>query len=245
MGDSRTYIRLHDGMPDHPKVVGLSDSGFRLYVEALCWCSRHLTDGVIPEAALRKLGSPKARREVADAGLIEMNGSGWHLHDYLQHQRSAAQVAAAKEQRRQAGKAGGKARGKRVASESLSEPSSENEAKSKQSTETEGSLREPSVPSGTTPQKTSSSSGGRATQAPKAFAVTDDQRKWAAQKCPGVDVDRETEKFLSWAKSKGKTFKDWNQAWRNWLLKSSDYAAERRPQQQPASDRSELPEAWR
>ncbi len=107
--DDRTYIRLHDGMPDHPKVVGLSDAAFRLYVESLCWCSRHLTDGQVPPAAMQRMGgwSPDTLDELASARLLE-NGSGpaWHVHDYTQHQRTAGQVAEAREVKRVAGVTG-------------------------------------------------------------------------------------------------------------------------------------------
>lgn len=109
--DERTYIRLHDGMPDHPKIVGLSDAAFRLYIEALCWCSRHLTDGRIPPAALRKLGAVKTARELEAAGLLLAAGGGhWEVHDYLRHQRSAAEVEELREKRRAAGSKGGKAK---------------------------------------------------------------------------------------------------------------------------------------
>ena len=118
--DDRTYIRLHDGMPDHPKVVGLTDAAFRLYVEALCWCSRHLTDGVVTAAALRRLGgwSPEAVVELAAAGLTEAdepshvrshNGSQdalpttWLIHDYTEHQRTADEVAGFRRAKRAAG----------------------------------------------------------------------------------------------------------------------------------------------
>lgn len=103
--DDRTYIRLHDGMPDHPKVVDLSHGAFRLYVESMCWSSRHLTDGVVPLAAMRKMygWSAGALRELKDAALFE-NGTPKvvSIHDYTEHQRTAAAVAAAKAAKRQA-----------------------------------------------------------------------------------------------------------------------------------------------
>lgn len=92
MADDRTYIRLHDGMPDHPKVESLSDRAFRLLVETWCWCSRHLTDGRVPAAIWAKRGTPKARRELLAAGLVQDCGDHFVMHDYLEHQRSAEQV---------------------------------------------------------------------------------------------------------------------------------------------------------
>lgn len=108
--DPRTYIRLHDGMPDHPKVVGLSDAAFRLYVEAMCWCSRHLTDGAVPVAAMRRMGgwSPESTEELTAARLFEdVNGNGARdIHDYTEHQRTAEDVAEYREAKRVAGVAG-------------------------------------------------------------------------------------------------------------------------------------------
>lgn len=119
MSDSRTYIKLHDGMPDHPKVDGLSDAAFRLLVETWCWCSRHLTDGCVPDATWRKRSTAKARRELIAAGLAEEVDGGIKMHDYLQHQRSAAEVDELRRKKQEAGSKGGKTR-------------AENQAKAKQ-----------------------------------------------------------------------------------------------------------------
>jgi hypothetical protein len=42
-----------DGALDHPKIVALSSDAFRLWVEGGSYCTRHLTDGRIPAAAVR------------------------------------------------------------------------------------------------------------------------------------------------------------------------------------------------
>src|ERR1035441_2792979 len=108
--DGRTYIRLHDGMPDHPKVVGLSDAAFRLYVESLCWCSRHLTDGAVTVPAMKPVGggSPEAAKELAGADLFEPDGvtGNWLVHDYIEHQRTSDEVAEFRESKRLAGVTG-------------------------------------------------------------------------------------------------------------------------------------------
>ncbi|TDD68590.1 hypothetical protein, partial [Actinomadura rubrisoli] len=111
MADTRTYIRVHDGMPDHPKVDGLSDKAFRVLVESWCWCSRHLTDGRMPAATWHKRGTPKARRELVDSGLVEqLDDRTVRFHDYLEHQRSAAEVEEMKAARSQGGTYGGHVR---------------------------------------------------------------------------------------------------------------------------------------
>ncbi len=99
--DDRTYIKLHDGMPDHPKVDGLSDKAFRLLVETWCWCSRHLTDGYVPQSTWQKRGTKNTRRELVEAGLVIVRATGGvECHDYLSHQRSAHQVAELREKKK-------------------------------------------------------------------------------------------------------------------------------------------------
>lgn len=113
--DPRTYITVHDGMPEHPKVEGLSDGAFRLLVTCWCWCSRNLTDGFIAAASWDRRGTPKARRELVEVGLIEVVEGGVQMHDYLEHQRSAEQVAELRSKRAEAGSKGGKAKANRLA----------------------------------------------------------------------------------------------------------------------------------
>lgn len=93
MADDRTYIRLHDGMPGHPKVRGLSDKAFRTLIRAWCYCSEYLTDGEVVSAVARDLGTSKGWTELVSAGLAESAPGGYLMHDYLEHQRSAAEVA--------------------------------------------------------------------------------------------------------------------------------------------------------
>jgi hypothetical protein len=114
--DSRTFIRVHDGMPDHPKIEGLSDGAFRLIMTMWCWCSRYLTDGHVPATTWNKRGTPKARRELIAAGLVEETDDGVQMHDYLDWQRSAEEVDQLRQKRRDAGRRGGQAKANRLAS---------------------------------------------------------------------------------------------------------------------------------
>jgi hypothetical protein len=105
--DDRTYITVHDGMPEHPKIEGLSDAAFRLIVSLWCWCSRQKTDGHIKASSWSKRGTPKTRRELLEAGLVEDDLTGGVIvHDYDQHQRTAAEIAEIKASKRTAGALG-------------------------------------------------------------------------------------------------------------------------------------------
>src|SRR6218665_1157495 len=61
----------------------------------------------------------------------------------------------------------------------------------------------------------------RGARIPDDFTITDQMRAWAAERCPGVDIDLATEKFVNyWQARPGKngTKLDWFATWRNWLL---------------------------
>jgi hypothetical protein len=77
------WVRIHDGALTHPKLVGLSDKGFRLWVWGLSYCQQHLTDGYIPSAALPST-SKKAITEMTAAGLWSVSNGGYAVHDFLQ-----------------------------------------------------------------------------------------------------------------------------------------------------------------
>lgn len=105
-----TWVKLDDGLPDHPKVVGLSAEAFAVYVSGICYCSRNLTDGLIPRGALVRLTNAKRPTKAADelvaANLWREHPQGWSVHDYTEHQRSRDEVIDISEKRAQAGAKG-------------------------------------------------------------------------------------------------------------------------------------------
>ena len=54
-----------------------------------------------------------------------------------------------------------------------------------------------------------------ALRCPVEFEITDDMRAWAAKECPGVNVDRATEKFRDHEFPRRRS--DWRATWRNWM----------------------------
>lgn len=212
MTEYRTFIKLHDGIADHPKIEPLSDAAFRLLITSWCWCSKHEQDGKMPVRVWERRGTRKARQELQDAGLVIPAADAVEFHDYLKHQQSAEQRRAAREQRRSAGKAGGLARGKRAASGSLSESPSEIQAE----VEVEVEEEKKASPSG--PRK-------RATSAPDLFPITPDLAAWGREHAPLVtDPQAETARFLDHHRAKGSLMKDWNAAWRTWMGNAQKFA---------------------
>jgi hypothetical protein len=227
--DPRTYVRIHDGMPDHPKVDGLSDAAFRLLVTMWCWCSRHLTDGKIPVATWEKRGKEKVRAELVAAGLVDLVDDGSvYMHDYTDHQRTAEEVKQLREARREAGRMGGIAKAKKVANAKASAKANA-VANGKQT----GSKPMPETETDTELLTNVSSLGariprsnGRATRIPDPWIVDDAMKDWALER--GMQpqwVMKHTERFVNyWTAKAGKdgTKTDWRATWRNWLLTEQD-----------------------
>ena len=91
-----TWLKLDDQVTEHPKCVGLSCEAWTLWLHGLTYCSRNLTDGVIPDAILTRL-SPcrrprKAAQELVDAGLWDRIENAHSVHDYAQHQRTRNEI---------------------------------------------------------------------------------------------------------------------------------------------------------
>lgn len=95
-----TWIKLDDKCPRHPKIDGLSDRAFRVWVQALCYASEFLTDGVLPAAFLRAVPA-KVRGELTAAGLWLVRDDQIAIHDYLTHQSGKADVERERERSRQ------------------------------------------------------------------------------------------------------------------------------------------------
>ena len=89
-----TWVKIDDSFPDHPKIIGLTDSAFRAHIQGLCYCGRFLTDGFIPSAAIGKIGALEAIERLVEAGLWqeEPSASGYLIYGYLDHQTSKKQV---------------------------------------------------------------------------------------------------------------------------------------------------------
>ena len=233
MADSRTYIRVHDGLFDHPKTALVGGQATFLDLAAQGYCSRNLSDGLFPATVVARLTDLPRPVQLARR-LIEHDR--WHepghccprcpqppaghyvIHDYLEHQRSAADVAAMKEQRRAAGRAGGQAKGKRAAKQTASGVLSETPSKTEASTEVRVASSEATTAGAAEPRNP------RRSRLKDDFEVTPGMRSWAAQNVPGVDVDTETAQFLDHHQARGSVMADWTKAWHTWMRNARKFA---------------------
>ena len=113
-------MKIDDNLPDHPKLWKMEkrrESALFLFIFALCYSSRNLTDGEVPcgvlEGATR--GGKQTCAAMVEAGLLEEKGSSYVVHDYLEWNRSKDEIENIKSKKRSAGQAGGQASARRRA----------------------------------------------------------------------------------------------------------------------------------
>lgn len=74
-----TWFRLDDGFALHAKVVTAGNAAVGLWVRAACWSAAQLTDGRIPVAVAKTLGTHKEAVALETAGLWRRHGDTWVL----------------------------------------------------------------------------------------------------------------------------------------------------------------------
>jgi hypothetical protein len=95
------WVRIDEHAMEHPKVAGLSDGAFRLWIVGLVYCQKFLTDGYISPVALAGLRGMTSKRstELLSTGLWEpAPNSGVQIHHYLDWNSSRSSVLSSREQ---------------------------------------------------------------------------------------------------------------------------------------------------
>lgn len=94
------FIRVHENMPEHPKVEPLTDKAFRLLMETWCWAKRAKTNGHVAAPVWKKRGTAKARAELLAAGLVDDDLSGGVIvHDFDDWQMTTDEITEVQQDR--------------------------------------------------------------------------------------------------------------------------------------------------
>lgn len=100
------WAKLDDELIDHAKVFAAGEligkngpaCAIGFYSVGLMWSNKHLTDGFLPLEVVRGFPHVAHPLTVADAlvkaGLWEKNGTGYHIHDYFDHNPKASKIKA-------------------------------------------------------------------------------------------------------------------------------------------------------
>lgn len=92
-----SWAKVDDSFYDHPKVLDVDLAALGLWVKALSYCGRHLTDGRVSRGAVIALAGERGTelaKMLIVAGLWEAAKGGYEIHDYLAHNPSKAEVMA-------------------------------------------------------------------------------------------------------------------------------------------------------
>lgn len=110
-----------------------------MWLAALTYCARHLTDGYFHQNLLPSL-AVMAGVDVAncqtfanallDVGLWEIEGDVYHIHDYTDYNPTKEQAETTKKARAEAGRAGGVAKASKTSSKVLAKPLAKSKQKS-------------------------------------------------------------------------------------------------------------------
>jgi len=106
------WVKLDDSFWANPKVVEAGNEAVGAYVRMLSYCGQQLTDGHIKDSVAKVIATPRVCKRLVDHGLLERNGRGWDIPDFLDFNPSKEKVEATRKARSEAGKKGGKASGK-------------------------------------------------------------------------------------------------------------------------------------
>lgn len=105
------WVKLSDDFWMHPKIVAIGDNGAGLYARLLSYCGCYLTDGLVPGHMVEMIvgKNRKALEILTEHRLIDRLDSGSVvIRDYLDYNRSKAEIDEDRKQRKANGARGGR-----------------------------------------------------------------------------------------------------------------------------------------
>ncbi len=111
------WFKVDDTFAFHPKAVAAGNGACGLWLRAGAWSMQQLTDGWVPKAIAKQLGSRGEAQKLVHAGLWIEKDDGFQFHEWEQRQPTRVQVEAdreaARERQRKAREASAARRAKR------------------------------------------------------------------------------------------------------------------------------------
>lgn len=86
------WFKVDDTLAFHHKTIAAGNAAMGLWVRAGSWSRQSGTDGFIPTAMARTLGTNAQVRRLVDAGLWDRLPGGYAFHQWDERQPSKAQM---------------------------------------------------------------------------------------------------------------------------------------------------------
>jgi hypothetical protein len=210
------WAKIALNLADNPKVIGLSDSAFRAFVEAILYSRQHLTDGFLDARVVAKrwgldVAAELTSNDPQNPSWVPVEG-GFQLHNFCEYQMTNEDVDKKREAQRLNGiKSGEARRAKAERNRTNSEPTvNQNELESESESETETEQVVVSKPT-------------RKTELQPDWKPSPAGYEYAKQRAPRMNADIQAEKFVNYNLTQGRKLGDWEAAWRNWVLKAIEF----------------------
>lgn len=100
------WFKVDDTLAFHTKVLAAGNAAMGLWVRAGSWSMHTLSDGFVPTALARQLGTPKEARQLVTVGLWDEAEGGYMFHEWGDRQPTAVDVRRAAEAKGSAGAQG-------------------------------------------------------------------------------------------------------------------------------------------
>lgn len=88
------WFNVDDGFHCHPKVLAAGNAAMGLWARCGSYCARYATNGIVPAEIVRAYGNRAERERLLAVGWLKPHPEGFEMHDYLDYNRTAEQVAA-------------------------------------------------------------------------------------------------------------------------------------------------------
>ncbi len=95
------WFKVDDNLAFHCKTMTAGNAAMGLWVRAGSWSMQMLTDGCIPAAICRQLGTESQAKKLVEAGLWEATADGWRFHGWEERQPSRVSVEAERQKSRE------------------------------------------------------------------------------------------------------------------------------------------------
>lgn len=86
------WFKVDDTLAFHAKTIAAGNPAMGLWVRAGAWSRMSGTDGFIPDAVARQLGTPAQRKRLIEVGFWDRMPTGYAFHQWDERQPSKAEM---------------------------------------------------------------------------------------------------------------------------------------------------------
>jgi hypothetical protein len=206
------WAKIALNLADNPKVIGLSDSAFRAFIEAILYSRQHLTDGFLDRRVVAKrwgldVAAELTSNDPANPSWLEVEG-GFEIHHFCEYQMTNEDVERKRESQRLKGiKSGEARRAKLEPNRTKVEPNvNQNELETETETDTE------------TDKVSSIVDDDRKTTLKANWEPSEAGIEFAKSRAPSLVIADEVQRFKDYNAANGRRMVDWEATWRTWVM---------------------------